>query len=95
MINPTKGDRYAECYTHSRWRSPYRSRRGQHTRPLDRTLTLRLAGFELDITLGREPEPDDLWIDCGTTGSYPVGFVRSPLPEWEVPGSYHQFEPDD
>lgn len=60
-------------------------------------LTLNAFGVELDVTLGREQATDDnepAWVDCGTTGSTPVGFVRSQLPEWEVPGSYHQFDPE-
>jgi hypothetical protein len=60
-------------------------------------LTLTLLGLELDLTLGRQtPDTDDdVWVDCGATGSTPVGFTRSPHPEWDAPGSYHQFDPDD
>lgn len=55
-------------------------------------LTLKAFGLELDVTLGREPEPDDHWIDCGSTVSYPVGFVRDPDVPWEDRGSFHQFD---
>jgi hypothetical protein len=59
-------------------------------------LTLSLLGFELDVTLGRETEPadDDVWVDCGTTVSTPVGFVRPEIP-WDADCPVHQFDPGD
>lgn len=60
-------------------------------------LTLSLLGYELDFTFG--PRSDDTGTHCsldgGTTSSYPVGFVRSILPNWDDPGSYHTLDPDD
>lgn len=58
-------------------------------------LTLTLCGFELDITLGRETSDEPgCSLDGGTTASYPVGFVRSILPDWDDPGGYHTLDPD-
>lgn len=60
-------------------------------------LTLQVFGFELDVTLGRETQDaadEDVYVDCGAVTSYPVGFTRSPLPDWEDPGSYHTFDPE-
>lgn len=59
-------------------------------------LTFTLAGFELDLTLGRENKDadDDVWIDCGTTASTPIGFYRPEIP-WDHDGPVHQFDPGD
>jgi hypothetical protein len=58
-------------------------------------LTLSIAGFNLDVTLGRETQ-DPIEDDApGSYTSYPVGFVRDPDVPWEDRGSLHQFEPDD
>ena len=60
-------------------------------------LTLQLLGLELDITFG--PQDTDASAPCsldgGTTASYPVGFVRSIMPNWDDPGSFHTLDPDD
>lgn len=58
-------------------------------------LTLQLLGLELDVTFG--PVGSDEVVEAdprGDTLSTPLGFTRSACPEWEVPGSYHQFDPE-
>lgn len=58
-------------------------------------LTLAWFGYEPDFSFGPtavDEEPGEDWRgDCITQ---PVGFVRSPAPDWEDPGSYHQFDPE-
>lgn len=62
-------------------------------------LAISLLGrevFALDLGPALEAADDeDVWVDCGATTSYPVGFVRAEVP-WEDGGSLHQFDaPDD
>lgn len=60
-------------------------------------LSITLLGTEVFAVEFGTPEADDedVWVDCGTTASYPVGFVRSPLPDWDDPGGYHTIDPGD
>lgn len=57
-------------------------------------------GMELDFYLGPttvddDPEPESVEDHRASFTSYPVGFAPSVTPEWEIPPSYHTFDPGD
>lgn len=68
------------------------------------TQALTWFGIELswDFYLGPSTVDDDVLDSVqdapdtspGSFTSCPVGFTASLQPEWEVPGSYHQFDPE-
>jgi hypothetical protein len=58
-------------------------------------LSISVLGTEVFAVEFDTPAEADEWTDCGTTVSTPVGFVRSPLPDWDDPGGYHTLDPGD
>lgn len=58
-------------------------------------LSISLLGTEVFAVEFGTPEAadEDVWVDCGSTTSYPVGFTRPEVP-WEDQGSFHQFDPE-
>jgi hypothetical protein len=59
-------------------------------------LTLRLFGAEvIDLSIG-DDEPADEWVDCGTTGSTPIGFTLPDVPfEHDAPHRFDRGEGDE
>ena len=62
-------------------------------------ISLGWCGYSLDFIVGPteddEPVQESVQDVRGDSLSTVVGFVRSPLPDWDDPGSYHTLDPGE